>query len=691
VPNALAHEKSPYLLQHAHNPVEWMPWGEAAFARAKTENKLIFLSVGYSTCHWCHVMERESFENPEVAAVMNRHFINVKVDREERPDVDHIYMTFVQATTGHGGWPMSVWLTPDLKPVAGGTYFPPEDRYGRPGFVTVLERLAELWTKERERLVRQGGEVLAALQREGTGEVAGAVDGVKWDAALEAAFRSFQRAFDPVEGGFGGAPKFPRPAVLDFLFRYAVRRGLHHGEGSAAAEMALATLRKMAAGGMFDHVGGGFHRYSVDARWHVPHFEKMLYDQAQLVVSYVEAMQLTGEASYGVVAQEIIEYVARDLTSPEGGFYSAEDADSLPAADSREKTEGAFYVWRDGELKGILSADEYAAVARWFGVRAEGNVAEESDPHGELTGLNVLIRAEEALDEVVWAQARMKLKTARDLRPRPHLDDKILTAWNGLMIGALARAAVVLDRPEWLGRAERAAVFVRDHLWVGGELRRSYREGVSPVRGFLADYAFLIRGLIDLYEAGGEGSWLDWAVQLQAVQDRLFGGKGVGAYFSTREDDPSLILRMKEDYDGAEPSGNAVAVFNLLRLEAMTGRKDYGLRARAVLAEYAGRMKSQGTALPLMLAAADAAEALHAQVVLAGDFSSPEGRALRRALAGKFRPRRVVLHAGRTLPEALAGVETLHAMTAVEGRPTVYVCEDFVCRAPVTTAAGLTG
>jgi len=686
VSNALIHEKSPYLLQHAHNPVDWMPWGAEAFARARAEDKPVFLSVGYSTCHWCHVMERESFENESVAAVMNAHFINIKVDREERPDVDHIYMTFVQATTGHGGWPMSVWLTPELLPFAGGTYFPPEDRYGRPGFTTVLRRIAELWGNERERLVKQGKEVVEALRRDAGGKGGRSKDGIPGPDAAAKTFAHFRRNFDPELGGFGGAPKFPRPAVLDFLFRQASVLGLHHEAGGEAAEMALLTLRKMASGGMIDHVGGGFHRYSVDARWHVPHFEKMLYDQGQLACSYLEAFQITGEDFYAQTAGDIFQYVERDLTAPNGGFYSAEDADSLPAAGAAEKTEGAFYIWREEELGRVLSSEEKIWFSRAFDCRPEGNVDAGSDPHGELVGANVLYGS--AGEGELWPEVRQKLRVAREVRPRPHLDDKILTAWNGLMISALSRGAAVLDVPALAQCARLAAEFIRKELWdaTTGKLLRSYREGPSTISGFLSDYAFLIRGLLDLYEADGDTGWLEWAVELQGWQERHFADPG-GAYFSTRADEADLILRMKEDYDGAEPSGNAVAAWNLIRLHAWTRNGAYRQRAEETVREYAGPMEKQGTALPLMLAAADALREPWRQVVLVGDFSSGEGPALKQMVHRAFVPHQIVIHhsGGGAIPPVLGGIRELAVMKPVGGKPTAYLCRDYVCEAPVTS------
>src|SRR6266568_4360952 len=450
--NRLAHEKSPYLLQHAHNPVDWYPWGEEAFSKARRENKPIFLSVGYSTCHWCHVMAHESFENEDVAAIMNREFVNIKVDREERPDVDRVYMTFVQATTGGGGWPMSVWLTPDLKPFVGGTYFPPEDRYGQPGFKKVLERVATAWKENHDKIVEQGGQIVAALresQSGGTGE--GKIDA----AILEAAYRQLDRSYDPKEGGFGNAPKFPRPVALNFLTRFYARDPKSDA-GKQALEMALFTLRKMAAGGMHDHIGGGFHRYSVDRYWHVPHFEKMLYDQAQLAAAYLDAFQITRDKQYQSAARDILDYVGRDTTSKEGGFFSAEDADSPVVAAGADpghvKTEeGAFYTWIKKEIDEALG-DAAEIFDFHYGVQPHGNAPEGSDPHDEFRGKNILIErhtiaettqrfgktAEEITKSV--AQSREKLFAIRAKRPRPHLDDKIIAAWNGLMISAYARA-----------------------------------------------------------------------------------------------------------------------------------------------------------------------------------------------------------------------------------------------------------
>src|SRR6266513_139592 len=475
--NRLAHEKSPYLLQHAHNPVDWYPWGEEAFAKARRENKPIFLSVGYSTCHWCHVMAHESFESEGVAAIMNREFINIKVDREERPDVDRVYMAFVQATTGGGGWPMSVWLTPDLKPFVGGTYFPPEERYGQPAFKKVLERIATAWKEDHDKIVEQGSKIVEALREsQSAGPSEGKIDG----SVADAAYRQIDRSHDPKEGGFGNAPKFPRPVTLNFLTRFYACDP-KTDTGKHALDMALFTLRKMAAGGMHDHIGGGFHRYSVDRYWHVPHFEKMLYDQAQLTVAFLDAFQIKQDRQYEAVARDILDYVARDMASKEGGFFSAEDADSPDVAGNddpgyRKTAEGAFYVWTKKEIDTALG-DAAEVFEFHYGVQPHGNAPEGSDPHDEFRGKNVLIerhtiaetaqRFKKNEQEIagLLAKSREKLFSIRAKRPRPHLDDKIIAAWNGLMISAYARTAQVLDDPRYLEIAARAARFLRGNLY----------------------------------------------------------------------------------------------------------------------------------------------------------------------------------------------------------------------------------
>ncbi len=676
--NHLAGEKSPYLLQHKDNPVDWRPWGPEAFAEAARLNRPVFLSIGYSTCHWCHVMAHESFEHPGIARLMNEHFINIKVDREERPDVDRLYMAFVQATTGSGGWPMSVWLTPEGKPFFGGTYFPPEDRYGRAGFPSILAQISALWREDKERVEREGTRVMAALQDTTQAAADASFQGDR--LPLRQAFASFAGSFDAQEGGFGGAPKFPRPSVLNFLLRYATPS--EGGEASQAREMALFTLRKMAAGGLRDHLGGGFHRYSVDEYWHVPHFEKMLYDQAQLAVSYVEAWQITHESFYEEIARETLDYVLRDMTHAQGGFFSAEDADSFLQHGNSEHAEGAFYVWTAKEIFEVLEPEQAHVFCRHYGVEENGNAPAGTDPHGEFTGKNILIQREEDRDASL-AASRAILLRHRNERPRPHLDDKILTAWNGLMISAFARAGAAFSEERYLEAARRAARFIREQLCRDGALLRSWREGASDIAGFAEDYAFLIQGLLDLYEATFESEWLEWALALQARQDGLFWDEKGGSYFSSAGGDPLLSVRMKEDYDGAEPAANSISALNLLRLSRMLHEDDFAARARQVIAACAEPLRRVPTAVPQMLVALDLLLAPPAQAVIAGEPGSTDVRAWIKKLHGHFSPRQVLLLAeGNELLSAKN--PALASMRPLDGRAALYLCENFACQAPQT-------
>ncbi len=592
--NALIHEKSPYLLQHAHNPVDWLPWGDAAFAKARSENKPVFLSIGYSTCHWCHVMERESFENEEIARFLNEHFVPVKLDREERPDVDRVYMTFVQATTGSGGWPLSVWLTPDLRPFFGGTYFPPERRWGRPGFREILEQIAAAWRNKREQIVESSLRIQEEIQHHIDINASGISAS---NDMIEAGFQQFRRIFDPRFGGFGGAPKFPRPSVLQFLLRF------HRQSGNAEAlRMTGETLQAMRAGGMYDHLGGGFHRYSVDERWFVPHFEKMLYDQAQLVSAYVEAFQAAGDSAYAVTAREIVEYVLRDMTHPEGGFYSAEDADSEDPARPGRKGEGAFYVWAWQELEDVLGRDAAQRFAEAYGCLPGGNVHE--DPHGEFEGRNILWLQQPALAaDPAIAAARRQLFEARARRPRPHLDDKILASWNGLMISALARAGAALGEPRYIEAARRAFRFIERSLMTpDGRLLRRWRDGEAAIEGLLDDYAATALAALDLHQSSFDPGYAVAAERLVRKMVDLFGD-AAGGFFTASAAAGDLLFRMKEDYDGAEPSGNSLAVEALVRTARLTGEAPLLEPARRTLEAFAGRLESQPTALPRMLCA----------------------------------------------------------------------------------------
>ena len=696
--NRLAHEKSPYLLQHAHNPVDWYPWGEEAFAKARQENKPIFLSVGYSTCHWCHVMAHESFENEGVAAIMNREFVNIKVDREERPDVDRVYMTFVQATTGSGGWPMSVWLTPDLKPFVGGTYFPPEERYGQPAFTKVLERIATAWKEDHDKIVEQGSKIVEALREsQSAAPSEGKIDG----SVADAAYRQIDRSYDPKEGGFGSAPKFPRPVTLNFLTRFYARDP-RSDSGKHALDMALFTLRKMAAGGMHDHIGGGFHRYSVDRYWHVPHFEKMLYDQAQLAVAYLDAFQITKDKQYESVARDILDYVARDMTSKEGGFFSAEDADSpvVGIDDPSHKTaEGAFYVWTKKEIDDALG-DSAEFFDFHYGVQAHGNAPEGSDPHDEFRAKNILIERHTIADTArhfkksegeiarVLTQSREKLFAIRAQRPRPHLDDKIISAWNGLMISAYARAAQVIDEPRYLEIATRSANFVRTKLYDPSHkiLYRSYREGRSNIEGFADDYAMVIQGLLDLYEASFDVECLKFANQLQEIQDRLFFDEKNGGYFSNSGRDESVFVRMKDDNDGAEPAASSIAALNLLRLSQIYDDPKLAECAKKTIDAFATILLQFPSGMPQMLVAVENSLGKPRQIVIAGKKDLSETKALLKEVHRHFLPNTIVILADANEGQKYLGErnEAVRAMSLVEGKPAVYVCENFTCKAPVT-------
>jgi len=611
--NLLSSEQSPYLLQHAANPVHWRPWGEEAFAAARRDDKLVFLSVGYATCHWCHVMAHESFEDAGVAAVLNQHFVCIKVDREERPDVDRVYMQFVQATTGSGGWPMSVWLTPDGRPFYGGTYFPPAERWGKPGFRDLLLEMARLWVEERERVQRAAESVGERLALGGAPEPARSVPGVE---ALDGAVRDFLASHDSRHGGFGGAPKFPRPSELLFLLAEHRRTG-----SRTLLDVVTHTLEAMAAGGMRDQLGGGFHRYSVDARWRVPHFEKMLYDQAQLVLAYLEAARATGDAAFIDVADDTLRYVQREMTSEDGAFFSAEDADSLPpgAPAGAHASEGAFYLWSMDDVERLLGPDAHVFCER-YGVERGGNAL--SDPHGEFTGRNILYQARpiediageagQSADDVasVLGRARQALLRERGTRPRPQLDDKVLTAWNGLMIAAFARG------PGFLEAARAAASFVRARMWdpATGRLLRRFRNGHAAIDAFAEDYACLVFGLIELFEACGDRAWLDWALELQRRQDELFWDDESGGWFSTDGRDATILWRFKDDYDGAEPAASSVAVHNLLAFErhgvSPDGARDKVERTFRLVGE---RLTRMGRAVPMMLTALSAWHASRAR------------------------------------------------------------------------------
>ena len=695
--NKLAEEKSPYLLQHSGNPVNWYPWGPEAFEKARAENKPIFLSIGYSTCHWCHVMERESFENEQIAEILNRGYVAIKVDREERPDVDRIYMTFVQATTGGGGWPMSVWLTPDLQPFFGGTYFPPENRYGHPGFASILTQIEDAWRTSREQIEESAREVVEQLRKHGAIEP-GRAESID-TGLLDSGFFVFRRTFDPDKGGFGGAPKFPRPSVFDFLLRYHRRT-----RNQEALDMALLTLREMAKGGMNDQLGGGFHRYSVDERWFVPHFEKMLYDQAQLASSYLHAFQISGDPQYAEVARTIFDYVLRDMTDAGGGFYSAEDADSvIDPEEPHVKGEGAFYVWSDEEIRALVPEPEAGWFCHRYGVADGGNVA--NDPHQEFINRNILYEAatleetarqfDRPLEEIRDGIDRAKriLLEARSARVRPHLDDKILTSWNGLMISALALGGAVLDEPRYAEAARRAAEFLLERMYNPrtGVLLRRYRQDDAAIPGFLDDYALFAQALLDLYEAQFDRRYLDLAVRLTEKQIELFEDRQEGAFFSTAAGDDSLVMRVKEDYDGAEPSGNSVAILNLLRLAQITARSDFRVSAEHALSAFAPRLSAAPVALPYLLAACEFRLSDPRQVILVGERGAEDTNSLVRALYSRFLPNRVVLlvDSAETRKALAEGIPAVESMEKLDGRAAAYVCRNYTCQLPVSEASEL--
>ena len=687
-PNRLIDEGSPYLLQHAYNPVDWYPWGDEAFAAAAAADKPLFVSIGYSTCHWCHVMEHESFEDEATAAVLNEHFINVKIDREERPDVDRIYMTVVQAVTGSGGWPMSVFLTPQRQPFYAGTYFPPRPVYGRPGFREVLLALAGRWREHRTEVEATAARITTAVRQVAGGAAAAQVPAQAPQSApselLAAVVDGLAESFDARYGGFGQAPKFPRPAVFTALFHHYRRSG-----SEQALEMARVTLRAMARGGICDHLGGGFHRYSVDRYWRVPHFEKMLYDQAQLAAAYAAAHQVTGDAAFAAISAATLDYLLHDLQAPEGGFYSAEDADSARDPEQPEdKVEGAFYLWRIDEVRAAFDAaggagTEAGEMIADYGLTAGGNTI--SDPQGEFGTGNVLYRARG--DGPLPRRWRDALLTARNRRARPLLDDKIIAAWNGLTIEALAVAGRVLGRSDLVSAAAAAADFARRELIRDGRLLRRYRNGEARHAAGLDDHAFLIGGLLELYHSGGELWTLQFAAELADVILAQFAAPG-GALYDTPGGQADLIMRTSELFDSAEPSGTAAAILGLLRLGRLLGSRDREQAARRALAAVAGTAAAQPTAAPLLAVAADLAGHPPVEVVLAGEWE--QTAPLRRELARHYLPDAVVVH---LQPAAAAWWQERHPSVAAmaEAGPgaRAYVCRDFTCDLPVSTAAEL--
>ena len=687
--NRLVFEKSPYLLQHAANPVDWYPWGPEAFSRAKGEEKPVFLSVGYATCHWCHVMARESFEDEEVAALLNRHFVSIKVDREERPDIDKIYMDATQAMTGQGGWPMTVVMTPDQRPFFAGTYFPKDQRYGRPGMLQILPQLAAAWEQDRDRVDEVAGRVTEAIEALSAPTPGDRDVGLH---TIESAARQLYGRFDPQHGGFGHAPKFPTPHTLGLLLRHARRSGTRE-----PVHAVTHTLREMRKGGIFDHIGLGFHRYSTDRQWLLPHFEKMLYDQALLAIAYIEAWQFTHDPFLAETAREIFRYVQRDMTAAGGGFYSAEDAES-------EGVEGKFYVWTTDEVRSILDETDAELFIRLYQLRDDGNFRHETgeaNHHDNIPHLTLTLdewavqldREPAALREQV-ERIRQTLFAARAQRVQPLKDDKVLTDWNGLMIAAFARGAFVLDDAE----LARAAIEAADFLLVNlqddrGRLLKRYRNGVAGGQAHLEDYAFFAWGLTELFEATGEVRFLREALRLADLAIAHFWDDAAGGFFQTADDGERLLVRAREAYDGAMPSGNSVMAGNLLRLAHLTGRMEYADRAEKTVASFAGQVERGPASFAQMLQAVDMMVGPKQEIVIAGERGAEDTQAMLQALRSTFLPNRVLLQRGAD--ESAAALTALapyvEAMESIEGKATAYLCENFACRQPTTDPAEFGG
>jgi uncharacterized protein YyaL (SSP411 family) len=682
--NHLADETSPYLLQHADNPVDWYPWGEEALHKARVEDKPIFLSIGYSACHWCHVMARESFENERTAAIMNAHFVNVKVDREERPDLDRIYMSAVQALTGGGSWPMSVFLTPEGIPFHGGTYFPPTPRYGSPAFMDVLLAVADAWQNRRQELVEGGQQLVNAVERQAAALQGTKREGVRREA-LDSAFEGIARGFDHRYGGWGDAPKFPQPMTLEFLLRY------HHTTGNAEAlEMVTQTLNAMARGGVYDQLGGGFHRYTVDSRWLIPHFEKMLYDNAQLARVYLHAWQVTGEPFYCTIVEETLDYVVREMldgstsltTDPDGGFYATQDADS-------EGEEGKFFLWTGDDVRGILG-DEADRFITAYGVTDGGN----------FEGRNVLELLGTLEEREALAGARSRLFEARERRVRPGRDDKVLTSWNGLMLAAFAEAARVLDRDDYGQVAERNAAFLLDELRTpDGRLRRVWKDGMAKGNGYLEDYTHLIEGLVELYQTTFEPRWYEAARELADAMIAHFGAPdgvptartrhlpsnthGIADFYDTSDDHEALIIRPRELQDNAVPSGNGMAALVLQRLSGLAVEPHYAEIARHSLATMQNLLAQYPLGFGQWLVALDYALACPCEVAIVGDIEREDVQALLGVCASGYQPHRIVAVGN---PER---VPLLQGREPVDGKATAYVCADLTCRPPVAEPESL--
>ncbi|MHC4594918.1 MAG: thioredoxin domain-containing protein [Planctomycetota bacterium] len=670
--NRLIKETSPYLLQHAHNPVDWYPWGTEAFELAKKEDKPVFLSIGYSTCHWCHVMEYESFENERIAEIMNEHFVSIKVDREQRPDVDRIYMNAVQMMTGSGGWPLSAFLTPDGKPFYGGTYFPPTDRYGRPGFERVLLSIADAWKNRRQELVDSADKLSEVLT-----SLIGPTEREKLSPEmLKSGFDYFRDTFDGTNGGFGIAPKFPQPTNLSMLLSY-----WHRTANTQALQMVEKTLDAMAKGGIYDHIGGGFHRYATDARWLVPHFEKMLYDQALLSKVYLQAYQITKNRKYATIAREIFDYVLRDMTDADGGFYSAEDADS-------EGKEGTFYVWDQKQIDSVLDKDEARIFNAYYGVTAKGNFEEGKTILNIATPIKQVgekFKKDHTAIAGILTTARTKIFNARAERIRPHRDDKVITAWNGLMTSSLAYGGAVLQEEKYIKAAERAAKFILDVLHKNGRLMRYYRDGHVVEPAFLDDYAFMIMALLDLYEVTFDAKWLIEAKELSEEMIEFFADNEQGGFFLTGKDAEKLIARNKPGSDGAIPSGNSIAALALLKLGRLTMNQHFSEQGGKAIELFSQQLKQSPAYSSAMLIALNFWIGPTQEIVIAGNSDTPETKQMLKLVYDRFLPNAVVLfhdhgEAGSAIEKI---VPFIKSQTSIDGKATAYVCENYVCKKPI--------
>ncbi len=674
--NRLITETSPYLLQHAHNPVDWFAWGDEAFEIARRDQKPILLSIGYSACHWCHVMEHESFENEEIAKLMNENFVNIKVDREERPDLDQIYMNAVQMMTHHGGWPMTVFLTPEAVPFYAGTYFPPEDRYNMPGFPRVLISIAEAYRERPDDVAQTAAAILSDLKRSTATAESSELRSMD---LLESAYRGIIKNYDSTNGGFGGAPKFPPAMTLEFLLHT-----FHRSAEPQALEIVSDTCRKMAQGGIYDHLGGGFHRYSTDARWLVPHFEKMLYDNALLSRLYLHYYQLTRDEFARAVAEGVLDYVIREMTDPLGGFYSTQDADS-------EGIEGKFFVWSMNEVKELLGERDAALFAAYYNITTAGNFEGEN-----ILNVNRDLPEVAAAENITVVQlseilnnACKTLFVAREKRVKPARDEKVLTAWNGLMLASFAEAAVILNRPDYAEVAKRNARFVLDNLRRNGLLLRTYKDGQAKLNAYLEDYAFYVDGLVTLFETTGELNWLEEARNLAATMIAEFWDEQEGGFFYTGQSHETLIIRSKDFFDNASPSGNSVAAEVLLRIGLLTDNSDYQRRAATILRLTAAALRRYPSGFGRMLCALDFYLGTPKEIAIIGASGSPEFQSLLKQVWKPYLPNKVVAQASPDDASAVALMPLLRDRLPLQNKPTAYVCEHFVCKEPASSAAEL--